>query len=141
MASGFAVDPKLAADCIELGRFEVCRLLLRDDATYPWFVLVPERSDVVELFQLDNDDRVAVMGEITQLSRAVFEAFQADKMNVAALGNLVAQLHIHVIGRKRADPAWPRPVWGVVAGIPYRPDAVEGVRATLLPRLDGFHTS
>jgi diadenosine tetraphosphate (Ap4A) HIT family hydrolase len=141
MTAAFTLHPKLAEDCIDLGSFPVCRLLLMNDATYPWFVLVPQRADLVELYDLEDTDLQAVMGEVTALARAVNDAFDADKMNVAQLGNLVPQLHIHVIARRHSDPAWPRPIWGVIAGTPYPEAGIDTVRATLLPHLSGFESA
>jgi diadenosine tetraphosphate (Ap4A) HIT family hydrolase len=136
----FTLHPKLAEDCIELGRFGVCRLLLMNDANYPWFILVPERANISEMFQLSNEDQLIVMCEITVFTRAVADAFRADKINVAALGNVVPQLHIHVVARFRTDPAWPNPIWGAVPLAPYPPDAVKRVCGTLLPWLTDFQS-
>ena len=115
----FELHPQLAKDCLPLGRLTLCRVLLMNDATYPWFILVPERDGVRELFELDADDRLALWDESALLSRALVQAFAPDKLNVAALGNQVPQLHVHHIARYRHDPAWPAPVWGKLPPKPY----------------------
>ncbi|HDP89125.1 MAG TPA: HIT domain-containing protein [Thioalkalivibrio sp.] len=106
------LHPQLAKDCIEIGRFPLCRVLLMNDANYPWFILVPDREDVREIFELSGDDQRQWLRESAELSRAMVELFQPDKLNLGALGNMVPQLHIHYIARYQDDPAWPKPVWG-----------------------------
>jgi diadenosine tetraphosphate (Ap4A) HIT family hydrolase len=115
----FGLHSQLAADCTAVGDLPLCRLLLMDDANYPWCILVPRRAGVREIHELDAADRAALLDEVTALSVAMQSAFAADKMNVAALGNVVPQLHVHVIARRVGDAAWPRPVWGAVARRPY----------------------
>jgi len=127
----FELHPRLAEDCIPMGRFPLCRLLLMNDANYPWFILVPARSDVREIYELGEEDQVRLIGESSHLSRQLAAHFHADKMNVAALGNMVPQLHVHHIVRYRNDPAWPGPVWGRVAARPYGPDDAAGIRNAL----------
>jgi diadenosine tetraphosphate (Ap4A) HIT family hydrolase len=106
----------------------LCRLLLMNDSTYPWFVLVPERADVREVHELLDDDQVRLIGESSRLSRWLAEVFEADKINVAALGNMVPQLHWHVIARYATDPAWPAPVWGKGPPKPYAPEEIDRIR-------------
>jgi diadenosine tetraphosphate (Ap4A) HIT family hydrolase len=106
-----------------------------NDATYPWFILVPEREDVREIFELAEADRLALIEEIALVSRAVSQAFRPDRLNVAALGNIVPQLHIHVIARFRTDPAWPAPVWGRTEAHPYTDAARADVRRRLQEQL------
>ncbi|PYC27358.1 HIT family protein [Aquipseudomonas alcaligenes] len=115
----FALDPRLQQDTLAIGDFPLCRLLLMNDANYPWFILVPRREAVSELFQLDQADQQQLWLETTRLAETFKDAFVADKMNVATLGNLVSQLHMHVIVRRRDDPAWPAPVWGRLPARPY----------------------
>jgi len=119
MSLNFDLHPQLAADCVVIGDLPLCRLLLMDDANYPWCILVPRRAGVREIHELAPDDQALLLGEVTQLSAAMQSLFAADKMNVAALGNVVPQLHVHVIARHAGDPAWPRPVWGAVPRLPY----------------------
>lgn len=115
----FALHPQLASDSLVIGQFELSTLLLMNDQQFPWFILVPRREDVTEVFQLDQADRVQLMNESCWLAEALKDAFAADKINVAALGNMVSQLHIHHIARYREDPAWPAPVWGKLPAVPY----------------------
>ena len=118
----FVLHPQLASDCIVVGQFELSTLLLMNDRQFPWFILVPRREDVTEVFQLDQADRVQLMNESCWLAEALKDAFAADKINVAALGNMVSQLHIHHIARYREDPAWPARVWGKLPAVPYNDD-------------------
>jgi diadenosine tetraphosphate (Ap4A) HIT family hydrolase len=132
-AGPFELDPVLAADCYVLGDFPLSRLLLMNDANYPWFILVPRRVGVREIFELDVRDRQQLMTESCGLSAALAECFRAHKMNVAALGNVVAQLHVHHIVRYSDDRAWPAPVWGRLPPVPYEPSEV----ADIADRLEG----
>lgn len=115
----FVLHPQLAADTIDIGRFELSQLLLMNDSQFPWFILVPRREGVTELFQLDQADREQFMKESCWLSEALKDGFSAHKINVAALGNMVSQLHIHHIARYREDAAWPGPVWGKLPAVAY----------------------
>lgn len=133
----FTLHPRLAADTIGLGRLTLCRLLLMNDARWPWFILVPERAGVKEIFELEEKDQVLLHAETMLLSRSVSDSFQADKMNIAALGNVVPQLHVHVIARFECDSAWPAPVWGKGEPQPYDAPGLKRVRifAASLPGL------
>ena len=115
----FVLDQRLVQDTLPVGDFPLCRLLLSNDAQYPWFILVPRRADISEVFQLSDDDQVQLWKETTAVSSTLQQLFSADKMNVAALGNVVSQLHMHVIVRRKSDIAWPAPVWGKQAAVPY----------------------
>ena len=108
----FELHPRLAADTIVLGDFPLCRLLLMNDAQYPWFILVPRREGAREIYLLEERDQQQLLRESTHLSRAIMEAFRGDKLNVAALGNVVPQLHVHHIVRYQGDRAWPAPAFG-----------------------------
>lgn len=114
-----AIHPRLQQDCLLLGRFELSHLLLMRDANYPWCILVPDREDITEIYQLGQADQEQLLHESSTLARAMAEQFAADKMNIAALGNAVAQLHVHHVVRYRTDPAWPAPVWGRVPARAY----------------------
>ena len=127
----FALDPRLQQDTLSIGDFPLSRLLLSNDSNYPWFILVPRREDISEIFQLDVADQQQLWQETTALAQILKDSFDADKLNIAALGNVVSQLHMHVIVRKRDDAAWPAPVWGKHASKPYRPDQVEAIRERL----------
>jgi diadenosine tetraphosphate (Ap4A) HIT family hydrolase len=127
----FELHPQLQRDCIEVGRFGLCRLLLMNESRYPWFILVPEREGVSEIYQLTEAEQVQLIRESSALTRSLAEGFRADKMNIAAIGNLVPQLHVHHIVRYRNDPAWPGPVWGRFDPQPYDPAGLDAVRARL----------
>ena len=120
----FALDQRLQQDCLPVGDFPLCRLLLMNDSHYPWFILVPRREEVSELFQLDAADQRQLWQETTLLAETLKDTFAADKMNVATLGNVVSQLHMHVIVRRRGDAAWPAPVWGRNPPRPYEEEQV-----------------
>ena len=122
------LHPQLAKDCHELGRFDLCHLLLMNDANYPWFILVPDVADVTEIYQLFQSDQEQLMRESSLLARMLSESFNADKVNIGALGNIVPQLHIHHIARYKADPAWPAPVWGKAAAVPYEDTALAEIK-------------
>jgi diadenosine tetraphosphate (Ap4A) HIT family hydrolase len=115
----FTLDSRLAGDTLPIGDLPLCSALLLDDARFPWFVLVPRRGDVTELTDLSDEDAAALMGEIRVATRVMLELAKPDKVNVAALGNVVPQLHVHVVGRFLSDPAWPGPVWGHGTRAPY----------------------
>lgn len=127
----FQLHTQLAADCRDLGSLRLCRLLLMDDANYPWFILVPQRAGLRELHELEGDDRARLWEESALLSRALTQGFAPDKLNVAALGNQVPQLHLHHIVRYRHDAAWPQPVWGKVARQPYYTAEAEKLAALM----------
>ena len=110
--SAFSLHPQLQQDTILLGAFPLSLLLLMNDSNYPWFILVPQRADIFEVHALDDSDRRQLWDESALLSRALTRAFSPDKLNIAALGNQVPQLHVHHIVRFTHDPAWPAPVWG-----------------------------
>lgn len=118
----YELHPQLAADTHPVAVFGLCELRLMDDANYPWLVLVPRLPALQELIDLDKTQRHALTDEIDCAARALHDAFRPHKLNVAALGNLVSQLHVHVIARYEHDPAWPSPVWGRVAARPYTPE-------------------
>jgi len=127
----FELHPTLEKDTVEVARLDVCRVLLMRDQTYPWLILVPAREDLRDLDDLSATDRVTVMSEIDRASKVLKALFSPYKINVAALGNMVEQLHIHVIARFQADPAWPGPVWGVQPPADYD----EAQRLDLLKKL------
>jgi len=131
----FELHPRLAQDAFELGDFPLCRLLLMNDSTYPWFVMVPMREQLREIYHLNEEDRYQLIYESCLLSGVLDEVFQADKLNVAALGNMVPQLHIHHIVRYTTDPAWPHPIWGKAAADHYQTRALYELREQVIPAL------
>ncbi len=106
------IHTQLLNDCLVLGSFPLCRLLLMKDANYPWFILVPDREDTSEIHHLSDEDQIQLIKESAFLSAVIEEEFRGDKINVAALGNVVPQLHLHHIVRYKDDVAWPSPIWG-----------------------------
>ena len=131
----FELHPKLQQDCLEIGRFRLCRLLLMNESRYPWLILVPEREGMTEIYQLNEADQILLLQESSLLARSLAEAFAADKLNIAAIGNLVPQLHVHHIVRYRHDPAWPAPVWGRFPPLPYDEVKLTKVVALIKSRL------
>lgn len=133
--SAWQLHPQLAEDTHPLAHWPLCDVQLMDDANHPWLILVPRVENAVELIDLDDTQRQQLMREISDASRALQTAVKPDKLNVAALGNAVPQLHVHVIARFRDDIAWPRPVWGNATAQPYSPESlvqrVQTLRAAL----------
>jgi diadenosine tetraphosphate (Ap4A) HIT family hydrolase len=117
----FELDPRLAGDTLPRGDLPLCRVLLMNDARYPWLILVPRRSGCTELDQLERPQRGQLMDEIAMASAVLRAEPDAHKLNVGALGNVVRQLHVHVLARHPGDPAWPGPVWGRGRAEPYPP--------------------
>jgi diadenosine tetraphosphate (Ap4A) HIT family hydrolase len=112
-ASTWTLHPQLAQDTVPVGDLPLARVLLANDANYPWLILVPRLPGLVELIDLEENAQVQLLGEVAASARALKTITECDKLNIAALGNQVPQLHVHVIARKRTDAAWPRPIWGI----------------------------
>ena len=134
--SSFSLHPRLAADTIELARLPLSLLLMMNDRRYPWFILVPQRADIQEVYQLAATDQQQLWRESAWLGEAAMQAFTGDKLNLAALGNLVPQLHLHHVVRYRGDAAWPGPVWGQGEALPYSAAEQDRVKDELLRRLN-----
>lgn len=117
----FELHPRLAADTREVARLPLCQVLLMNDRRFPWLILVPRRPNIREIHQLAAADRATLVEEIAKVAQAMEKLHKADKMNVAALGNQVPQLHVHVIARFTADSAWPNPIWGRGTAEAYEP--------------------
>ena len=134
-SEGWSLHPQLVRDTIPLGDMALSHVLVSKDANYPWLLLVPRRPDIVEIIDLDEAEQAQLMVEITRVSRALKEVTECDKLNVAALGNAVPQLHVHLIARRKTDAAWPKPVWGQVPERDYDPAALDqfmtAIRKTL----------
>ena len=131
----FTLDPKLKSDTITLGEFDLSLLLLMNNALVPWFILVP-KLDARELYELDADQQLMLWTEINTISEFLKEELQVDKINVAAIGNIVSQLHIHVLGRNQDDFAWPATVWGRDEREEYEPEALENLYNSLQKYLE-----
>lgn len=123
MNDAFVLDPRLAGDTVPVGDLPLCSVLLMDDARFPWLILVPRRPAASELTDLTASDASTLMEEIRLATGVVQTLARPDKINVAALGNVVSQLHVHVVARFRSDPAWPGPIWGQGERRPYPPHA------------------
>ena len=115
----FALDPRLQSATLAVGDLSLSRLLLMNDARFLWLILSPRRAGLVEIVDLDARDRAALMEEIVLVAQWLRQRPGVDKINIGALGNIVAQLHVHVVARRIGDAAWPGPVWGVGAAQPY----------------------
>jgi diadenosine tetraphosphate (Ap4A) HIT family hydrolase len=131
MESVWSLDPKLAADTIPIGDLPLSRVLLANDANYPWAILVPRLPGLVELIDLEENAQVQLLGEIAAAARALKSITECEKLNIAALGNQVSQLHVHVIARRHSDAAWPKPVWGAAAPSVYNPVIRDGLIGAL----------
>jgi diadenosine tetraphosphate (Ap4A) HIT family hydrolase len=115
----WSLHPRLEQDTEPVGDLPLSRLLVNNDANYPWLILVPRRPGAREIIDLDEKDQAQLMIEIAHMSRALKDVTACLKLNVAAIGNVVPQLHIHIVARERDDPAWPKPVWGTVPARAY----------------------
>jgi diadenosine tetraphosphate (Ap4A) HIT family hydrolase len=133
----FELDARLQQDCFRLGRLEFCHLLLLDNAAVPWFVLVPE-TEVTEICDLQIAQQHVLLQETTAIANLVRQCFVIDKLNVAAIGNIVRQLHVHVVGRRAGDYCWPGVVWGTVPPERYTDEQLAQIRTNVARNLKGF---
>lgn len=134
----FTLHERLVADSTQVGELPLCTLLLINDANYPWLVLVPRRPEIREIYQLETTDRVQLLEESCVLSEVMDAVFTPLKMNVAALGNMVPQLHLHHIARFSDDPAWPNPVWCAVPAKAYDDDTQQKLIFSIV---EGFNNT
>jgi diadenosine tetraphosphate (Ap4A) HIT family hydrolase len=112
--AAFSLDPQLERDTVAIGDLPLSRVVLMNDANFPWLIVVPRRAGAVEIFDLDERERAQLMSELALLAQLLKDLTGCDKINIAAIGNVVPQLHVHVVARRRDDAAWPRPVWGAL---------------------------
>lgn len=131
----FILHPMLVNSTITLAELPLCRLLLSNDKQYPWFILVPRINDIQDIYQLDWQDQQQFLNESSLLSELLMQVFKGDKMNVAAIGNICPQLHVHHIVRFKTDAAWPAPVWGKLPVINYSAEEIEGIKTKIIPLL------
>jgi len=131
METVWLLDPQLAADTVPIGNLALSRVLLANDANYPWLILVPRVPGGTEITDLDPNKQVQLLGEIDAVARVLKSVTECEKLNIAALGNIVSQLHIHMIGRRHSDAAWPRPVWGAVPPAAYNAAIRDGLISAL----------
>lgn len=127
----WSLHPQLAADTTPVGDLALTRVLLANDANYPWLILVPRRPGLVELIDLEPNEQAQLLGEIDAAARVLKSITECEKLNIAALGNVVAQLHVHVVARRHSDAAWPKPVWGAAPPIAYNPTVRDGLIGAL----------
>ena len=127
----FVLHPTLARDTLEVTRLPLCRVLLVKDRRFPWLLLVPEREGLREIHELSAADRGQLIEEIALAGEVLSRIFTPDKLNVGALGNIVPQLHVHIVARRAGDAAWPGPVWGTGPAEPYPEDELEEIRGRL----------
>ncbi|MDB4575880.1 HIT domain-containing protein [bacterium] len=130
------LHPQLEKDCFILGDFKLCSLLLLNDANYPWFILLPNREGISEIHQLPETEQQQLMTESMFFSRCLEQVFRPDKLNIASLGNMVPQLHIHHIARFKTDACWPAPVWGAANPIQYETEQLKKIKNQLLNWFD-----
>jgi len=131
----FLLDPRLAADTLPVADLALCTVRLMNDARYPWLILVPLRDDAVEIHALGAGDRALLSEEIAHVAGALAAHVPGHKINIGALGNIVRQLHIHVVARREGDAAWPGPVWGHGAAVPHDPAEAVRIIAALREKL------
>lgn len=136
MTVGFTLDARLAADTVPVAGLALSHALLMNDARFPWLILVPARPGLEALHELAAADAAVLFDEIGRAARALEAICAPDRINVGALGNIVRQLHVHVVARRAGDAAWPGPVWGTGTPEPYAPDALEAMRMRLAGRLN-----
>ena len=132
------LDEQLRNDCFILGKLKCSQILLLNNALVPWFILVPE-TDVYEFYELDKDMQQNVLQEINDLSVFLKTEFKVDKLNVATIGNIVQQLHIHVIGRRRDDYCWPNVVWGNKEKRAYSEEEIEIIKSKIINAISYFN--
>jgi diadenosine tetraphosphate (Ap4A) HIT family hydrolase len=132
----WTLDPQLERDTVAVGDLPGARVLLMNDANFPWLIVVPRQPGAVEIFDLDDGGRAQLMSELAGLAQHLRELTGCHKINIAAIGNVVSQLHVHVIARRRDDPAWPRPVWGALPARPYGETEREALVQALRRKID-----
>jgi diadenosine tetraphosphate (Ap4A) HIT family hydrolase len=130
-AAAFALDGRLAADTHTVAALPLCEVLLMNDTRFTWLVLVPRRPGLVEVADLAEDEQLTLWREVNRAASALRACAPCDKLNLGALGNIVRQLHVHVVARREGDAAWPAPVWGSGPAQPYAQDAMDDLIARL----------
>ena len=141
MSENFLLHPQLTNDSYVIADLPLSRLLLCNDSAFPWFILVPRVEDIQDIYQLDWQQQQQLLNESSLLSELLMQVFKGDKMNVAALGNVVPQLHLHHIVRFENDVCWPKPIWGQQALTPYTEQALESIKNRIIPKLSAILSS
>lgn len=137
--TGWSLDPRLAADTVAVCDLALSRLLAMNDADFPWLILVPRRAGARDMIDLGAEQKL-LMDEIAVVSRALKNETHCDKLNVAAIGNVVPQLHVHIVARRSGDPLWPKPIWGATAGRHYETAALAQFAAAIRSRVHAAQT-
>jgi len=140
-ADPFTLHPQLAAETVFVGDLTLSRVLLMNNSRFPWILLVPRRNGIREIIDLPDRAQAVLYAEITAASKAMRAIYRPDKLNVAAIGNMVPQLHVHIIARWAEDEAWPKPTFGFAPALPYEPSALEETRTRLARALGGLSVS
>ncbi|MGB2739365.1 MAG: HIT domain-containing protein [Cognaticolwellia sp.] len=141
MSENFLLHPQLTNDSYVIADLPLSRLLLCNDSAFPWFILVPRVEDIQDIYQLDWQQQQQLLNESSLLSELLMQVFKGDKMNVAALGNVVPQLHLHHIVRFKNDVCWPKPIWGQQALTPYTEQELESIKNRIIPKLSAILSS
>jgi diadenosine tetraphosphate (Ap4A) HIT family hydrolase len=141
MSENFQLHPQLSNDSYVIADLPLSRLLLCNDSAFPWFILVPRVENIQDIYQLDWQQQQQLLNESSLLSELLMQEFKGDKMNVAALGNVVPQLHLHHIVRYQNDPCWPKPIWGQQALTPYTERELESIKNRIIPKLSAILSS
>ena len=136
--SDFTLHELLQRDTIELAKLPLSTVVVMNDSQYPWFVLVPRVENIQDIYQLDWQDQQQLLNESSMVSELLMQLYNGDKMNVAALGNVCPQLHLHHIVRFKTDKAWPKPIWGEFAMIPYTEEQLAELKAKVVPALSAM---
>ena len=131
----FELSPTLANDTVLIGNFSLSRVLLMNDSNYPWFILVPRQNDIQEIYQLERSKQEQLLHESSVLAGVIMEYFDGDKLNIAAIGNIVPQLHLHHIVRYKNDIAWPKPVWGLHQSVEYETPKLKLIKKEIIALL------
>ena len=135
MKKNFTLHPQLMSDCIELVKLPISTLLLCNDCAYPWFILVPRIDNAKDLYQLEWQEQQQILNESSLLGEILMQEFQGDKLNVAMLGNVVSQLHLHHVVRFKYDACWPKPIWGQQPLTPYDDDEIQALKQRIVPKI------
>ena len=133
--SKFVLDERLISDTYFITNLSLCSILLMNDARYPWIIAVPRRNRIKEIYELKSRDQLLLLREINLMAEIIKSKFKSDKINIGAMGNIVPQLHIHIVGRKENDPAWPAPVWGFGTPLTYEKKNADEIIINLINEL------
>jgi diadenosine tetraphosphate (Ap4A) HIT family hydrolase len=136
--STFTLHPRLQEDTLVIGQLPLCQLLMMNDSQYPWFILVPAQANLTEIYQLSPADQNQLITESSLLAKTLQQLYQADKLNIAAIGNLVSQLHIHHVVRYQTDISWPAPIWGKFPALAYTTEQAEQEIFRIKEALQGY---